>query len=82
MEIPKISASVRHLREEIVKWEYEIDQLENPMRLMQLSSSPSFSHLVHPYAEGILTIQEKEIPYKTEWKQEKSSLPVALGTGK
>ncbi len=82
MEIPKKSSIIRHLKEEIVEYEYEVDQLESPMRLMQLASSSQFSHLVHPYAEGVLTIKGKEFFPKSEKAKPSPSFPAVLGTGK
>lgn len=81
IEIPKTYSCLQEMKEEMAKCEYEMDQWESPARLMQLASSPQFTHLSHPYADHILVLAEGVFsPNDSVCSSEKNRcLPVAIG---
>ena len=58
LALPKIEKKILSLKEENSKLKYEIDQFENPKRLMELAKSPEFAHLKHPLVKDILKIEK------------------------
>jgi len=58
MELPTLAKSIKDLKEENKQLIYELEQMENPCRLMELVRSSEFSHLKHPFVKDILTIPE------------------------
>jgi cell division protein FtsL len=58
IELPKIERLIVELREEKERLRYEIDQFENPTRLIELAHRPEFGHLKYPLLKEILTVPE------------------------
>ncbi|MGD2169824.1 MAG: hypothetical protein PVI40_06250 [Chlamydiota bacterium] len=58
MQVPKIHKQLQAINEEIRQLQYEIDQFENPARLMEMACHPDFNHLKHPLIKDIETIPE------------------------
>jgi len=58
LEIPLIAKQIKDIREENTRLQYEIDQFENPQHLMELARNHEYSHLKHPFARDIVTVQE------------------------
>ena len=58
IQLPEMEKSLRALNEEIRRYQYEIDQFENPAHLMELARSPEFSHLKHPLMKDILEVPQ------------------------
>lgn len=56
LQIPIAGRALQEIQEENTRLQFEIDQFENPMHLMELSRRPEFSHLKHPFANEIITI--------------------------
>lgn len=56
LEIPAVSKELHLLQEENVRLQFEIDQFENPLALMELSRRPQFSHLKYPLINEIITL--------------------------
>lgn len=58
ISLPEMEKEVKLIQEENRRLAYEIDQLENPARLIELAHRPEFSHLKHPLLKEILTVPE------------------------
>lgn len=58
IQIPRAEKQLSILNEQIRQFEYEIDQFENPSRLMEMACDPNFHHLRHPLIKDIETIPE------------------------
>lgn len=58
LAVPALAKKVKMLKEENSKLQYEIEQFENPIHLMEMKSKPELSHLKFPYADEILTLPE------------------------
>lgn len=58
IRLPEMEKEVKLIQEENRRLAYEIDQFENPARLIELAHRPEFSHLKHPLLKEILTVPE------------------------
>jgi uncharacterized protein HemX len=58
MQLPRKQKEIQQLREEMRRLSYQLDQYENPNRLIELAHLPEFSHLKHPVLKEILTVPE------------------------
>lgn len=58
MQLPRKEKEIDLLREEMRRLSYQLDQYENPNRLIELAHLPEFSHLKHPVLKEILTVPE------------------------
>ena len=56
LQIPVAKRALQVVNEENVRLQYEIDQFENPLNLMELAKLPQFSHLKYPLVSEIITI--------------------------
>jgi hypothetical protein len=59
IQLPKVEAEIRLVREENRRLRYEIDQFENPSHLIELAHRPEFSHLKHPLLREIVTVSDE-----------------------
>ncbi|MCH9610154.1 MAG: hypothetical protein S4CHLAM81_07320 [Chlamydiales bacterium] len=57
LEIPQLARQVELLRQEIVRVQFEVDQFENPVHLLELARKPEYGHLRQPKVNEIVTIQ-------------------------
>jgi len=57
LQIPHAATDLEAICQENTRLQFEIDQFENPKRLMELASTPEFSHLKHPLLNEIITIE-------------------------
>jgi hypothetical protein len=57
LQIPVVAHELQVTREENIRLQFEIDQFENPIHLMELARCPQFSHLKHLLVNEIITIQ-------------------------
>lgn len=60
LAIPAIVREVQKLQEENIRLQYEIEQFESPMHLMELARKPGFGHLKNPYLPEIIEIKAEE----------------------
>lgn len=60
LNIPTTSKEVKVLKEENLRLQYEIEQFESPIHLMELLRKPEFSHLHFPYTQDVVIIYETE----------------------
>lgn len=58
MQLPQKEKEIESLREEMRRLSYQLDQMENPNRLIELAHLPEFRHLKHPVLKEILTVPE------------------------
>jgi hypothetical protein len=58
LAVPALAKKVRMLQEENSRLQYEIEQFENPIHLMEMKRKPELSHLKFPYVEEILILPE------------------------
>lgn len=58
IKIPELAKEIDTLNQQIKRFQYEVDQFENPAHLMELAKHPEFSHLKHPLLDEVLTVQE------------------------
>lgn len=47
-KLPRLELQKGEAEEELVRLKYELYQIENPVRLMELLAKPEFSHLYFP----------------------------------
>jgi cell division protein FtsL len=64
LQIPNLSKNLQTIQQENVRLQFEIDQFENPVRLMEMAGHPEFSHLKYPLLNEIITI---EVPHSGEF---------------
>ena len=62
LEIPKLAKEVRLLEEDNRRLVYDLESLENPIHLMELSRKAEFGHLKQPYLKDILYLDPQEDP--------------------
>lgn len=55
---PKLVQEVKNIREKNMEMRYQIQQLESPEKLMELTQDARFHHLKHPFGKDILVLQE------------------------
>lgn len=58
IRLPEIEKEIKLAREENRRLAYEIDQFENPTRLIEFAHNPEFAHLKHPMLKEIMTVSE------------------------
>ena len=54
LALPEMEKEVRAIHLENERLQYEIDQFESPIHLMELLKKPEFSHLKYPYVKDII----------------------------
>lgn len=59
LNIPPLNKELQALEEENARLEYQVEQFESPVHLIELIQKPEFSHLKHPLLEEILLIGEE-----------------------
>ncbi len=56
LEIPALGKEVKRIQEENIFLQYEINQFESPIHLMELARKPEFSHLKYPNLDQIIIL--------------------------
>lgn len=54
--LPSLAKEVKTLHEENERLQYQIDQFENPLHLIELSRQPEFGHLKYPSSDKIIVL--------------------------
>lgn len=57
LQIPAVAIELKAVAQENTRLQFEVDQFENPVRLMELAREPQFSHLKHPLVNEIITVE-------------------------
>lgn len=57
-EIPLLSKELKAIEAENNRLQYDIDQFESPLHLMELSRKPEFTHLKYYYDRDVIIIKE------------------------
>ena len=60
LAIPELEKEVRALNLENERLQYEIDQFESPIHLMELLKKPEFSHLKYPYVRDVIVLPKEK----------------------
>lgn len=58
MKLPALDREVRALNEENQRLQYEIDQFQSPIHLMELRKKPEFSHLKFPEKSKVVVVED------------------------
>jgi len=66
LQIPVVAQELQIVQQENIRLQFEIDQFENPIHLMELARRPQFSHLRHPLVNEIITIQVPKVEERVE----------------
>lgn len=59
LEIPQTLSQLKLIQEENERMQYEIDQFESPIYLMDLLKKPEFSHLKFPKQNEVIIVEDK-----------------------
>lgn len=54
LAIPILEKRVKNLQKENERLQYEVDQFENPLHLMELLRKPEFGHLKYPSTTDVI----------------------------
>ncbi len=57
LDIPPLETKVKQLREKNRKLNYEVEQFENPVHLIELQSQPEFAHLKYPTLDEVDVVE-------------------------
>jgi cell division protein FtsL len=82
IEIVGLAKEIDQLKAQNKKLSYEIDQFENPSRLLQLAQHAEYAHLKHPFVKDVLSMKENMLAHREVQKYNKSkktALSIALG---
>ncbi len=58
LEIPKLMKQLEVVQQENTRLQFEIDQFENPLHLMEIANRAEYRHLKHPMQNEV--IEEKK----------------------
>lgn len=58
LNIPALEKELKEIKKENLRLQYEIDQFENPIHLMEMAQKPEFSHLKFPYLDKIIILNK------------------------
>lgn len=58
IRIPALAQVVKNIEEENIRLQYEIDEFENPLHLIQLARHYKLDHLKHPLVSAIMHLKE------------------------
>lgn len=56
--IPTLEKEVKEIKEKNLELQYEIEQFESPIHLMELARKPEFGHLKHPPLNEVILLPE------------------------
>lgn len=62
IRLPLLSKEVRRIQGENTRLQYEIDEFENPNRLMELARKSEYSHLKQPMMNDIIIVKQETLP--------------------
>lgn len=83
LAIPLIQKENQLLAEENLRLQYEIDQFESPLHLMEIARKPEYGHLKMPYLKDVILIHEEhtQTTSKIGFGQSESSLKWPIKNG-
>jgi hypothetical protein len=58
LSIPALAKEVREIKEKNSELQYEIEQFESPIHLMEMARKPEFGHLKHPPFDRVIFVPE------------------------
>lgn len=56
LRLPHLERSVHEVNQEITRLRFEVDRMQDPAELLELSRQPQYRHLRHPRADDIIEI--------------------------
>jgi len=60
LKIPTLVKEVKQIREKNTHLQYQIEQFENPIHLMELARKPEHSHMKYPSLNDIIQIDPED----------------------
>lgn len=61
LSLPALAKEVKEINEKNLELQYEIEQFESPIHLMELARQPEFGHLKHPSVDEVIFLKEASI---------------------
>lgn len=61
LSIPALAKEVREIHETNLKLQYEIEQFENPIHLLELLRKPEFGYLKYPTLDKVVHLPESAL---------------------
>lgn len=61
LAIPALEKELKEIHEENIRLQYEINQFESPIHLMELARKPEFGHLKYPYLNSVQTMPKGKV---------------------
>jgi hypothetical protein len=61
LTIPAVAKELKEIHEENIRLQYEINQFESPIHLMELARKPEFGHLKYPYLNEVHTLPKGKV---------------------
>ncbi len=58
MEIPVLASQLQSIEQENTRLRYEIDKLESPERLLEVSKHPEYRHLKHANQDQVIELSK------------------------
>lgn len=58
VRLPEVEKEIQLIQEENRRLCYQIEQFEDPARLMELVRNPEYAHLKHPLVKEVLSVPE------------------------
>jgi hypothetical protein len=62
IRLPLLSKEVKRIQGENTRLQYEIDEFENPNRLMELARKSEYSHLKQPMMNDVIVVKQETLP--------------------
>lgn len=59
LSIPILKKEILEIREKNLELQYQIEQFESPIHLMELARKPEFGHLKYPTIDEVILLPEK-----------------------
>jgi cell division protein FtsL len=57
LTIPMLAKEVKQIQEENIRLQYEIDQFESPIHLLEIARKPEFGHLKYPHLDQVIILE-------------------------
>lgn len=62
LAIPQVQKELQEIVEKNNRLQYEIDQFESPLHLMEIARKPEWGHLKMPYLQDVIQIEKEHEP--------------------
>lgn len=61
IKVRALNKELREIHENNISLQYEVDQFESPVHLMELAQEPAFGHLKFPYTKDIIILGKEPL---------------------